>query len=420
MIIHTRSTGKLVLAPQTLLLLTRLLSKGKTPENIVLAEALNLLQRSKDQEKRPPDVGYKPSLYDNIVKGPAQEQYHNLVRAPKLGQHSDEQRVSDRFISNLLSGIKFSQMGNVAETVNFADLYNMNPRELTLYIKSVKSEQKLFKIIETFYYNDRLTFGILSTIILNKALVNIDKVPIDLANIETDRLLNFDQLARVKFNIILLRKYHVLHQPLTVLRNLKQNFNDVYLPYIKNNKLPPLFERIVWKYTFEYLKQFDELHYLKEIQSIKSSFLILETTTKRNAAVAQYMLDTYHDSLTELQTIYLKLFINPYVVQCIEKELESSSKSDILISLQKLSFKHKICTLNKISSDQWSRRSCYALVADLEQFISKHIKLSSDSDLERLGNELKIYHMKVITNNQDKEIESREALEDFYNLVHAE
>ncbi|EGW32359.1 uncharacterized protein SPAPADRAFT_138624 [Spathaspora passalidarum NRRL Y-27907] len=394
-----------------------MLGSGKPSENMVLAEALNLLQRSRDQDQEVNSTNYKPSLYDNIVKGPAQEQYSDLIRTPKIENRKQKQRISDQFISNLLSGIKSSEVSDVAGALDFADLYNMNSRELSLYIKSVKSEQKLFEILETFYYNDRLTFNVLSSIVLNKALVNIDKAPIDLVNIKNNRLLKLDPLGITMFNIVLLGKYHSLHQPMTVLRNLKQNFNDVYLPLIKKHKLSAFYERIVWRYTFEFLKQFDELHYLQEINRVKSGFVILEATTKSSTPIAKYMLETYGESLTELQTIFLKIFTNPYIEQRIIKELESPGRSKTCIALQKLSVKHHMCTLSQIPKDQWSRRACYALVADLEQFIVESLEISNDKELQGLGNELKTYHMKIITSQQSEISESKEALDDFFNVL---
>ena len=330
-------TSKLIISQSTLKFVARFLWNAKNvppkkaqsshhqqSENIALADALNLLVKSTEQVKG-------PSLYESLTHGPAEEQLSNIkVRIPET--HA---RVSDQLIANILLGIKSSNIDSLHETINYSQLYEMNSRDLSSFIAGVGAEETLFEILETFYNHNKLSIRVLTDIMLNKNLKHLEKLPIGYSDLKEYK--HFNYLDITKLEIILLKKYHDLKQPLSVIRLLKQSLDTKYVPLIKSQELSPFYERIVWRFVFEYLKQFKELYYIKQLNNKKSSFIIWEASTKNSNLVAQDVLD-HHKDLNELQRHFLTI-------------ASADNLSNLpLRRLKRMSIKYKISGLDPVDT----------------------------------------------------------------------
>jgi hypothetical protein len=146
-------------------------TKKPISENVILADALNLLSPSLVRAKP-----FKPSLFNNLTKGSAQEQYkHDDIMNVKLPTNSN----AENYVNNLLVGLQSSTIINKSRY----QLLTMSSKDLFTYIKTVTSEEKLFEIIQLFHYQNKLTVRLLTEIVLNRSLVNLTKGPINLINL---------------------------------------------------------------------------------------------------------------------------------------------------------------------------------------------------------------------------------------------
>lgn len=297
-------------------------SKNRKQENISLAAALNLLVKPTEPTKT-----YKPSLYDSLTKGSVEEQFNKVpIHVPIANDH-----VSDKFISNILHGIKSSNVSTNHRGVNYSQLYEMNRVDLSAFIANVDSQEILFDIMETFQNHNKLTPRVLTDIILNRRFHDLDKSPIDLIDLKQST--NFQDLDVYKIQIVLLKKYHDLKQPLNIVKNLKHNFDSIYLPLIETRKLTPFYEKIIWHFTFDYLNQFKEPHYIETLNNLRTSFLIWETTKKRKSTQISQEILNFHTNLNDLQKLFLE------TASSVEDPTHISS-------LRKLSMKYRIYELH--------------------------------------------------------------------------
>lgn len=230
-----------------------------------------------------------------------------------------------------LHGIKSSNVGSNHLGVNYSQLYEMNRIDLSAFIANVDSQEILFDIMETFLNHNKLTPRVLTDIILNRKLQDLDKSPVDLINLK--QLTNFQELDVYKIQIVLLKKYHDLKQPLNIVKNLKHNFDTIYLPLIESRRLTPFYERIVWHFTFDYLNQYKEPHYIEALNNLRTSFLIWETTKKRKSTQISQQILNLHKDLNELQRSFLE------TASSVEDPTHISS-------LRKLSMKYRIYELH--------------------------------------------------------------------------
>lgn len=335
-------------------------TKKPISENVILADALNLLSPSLVRAKP-----FKPSLFNNLTKGSAHEQYkHDDIMNVKLPTNSN----AENYVNNLLVGLQSSTIINKSRY----QLLTMSSKDLSTYIKTVTSEEKLFEIIQLFHYQNKLTVRLLTEIVLNRSLVNLTKGPINLINLnegsikinQTNSIQSYfnssksdiswnDPLNHIQFNIILLKKYHDLKKPLLIIKNLKEHFNSQYLPLIKSKKLSPFYERIIWKFNFEYIKQFDEMYYISNLNSLQSSFLIWESSSSNSIEICKYILEN-SPNLNSIQKIFLSLCCNP------------SIDTKLISALKKLSIKYKLYSLPEQPTNESSRLVFYSLVNSME------------------------------------------------------
>lgn len=324
----------------------RLLSKKD--DTTILADALNLLS---------PKQAYKPSLYDNLTKGPVNEQYN--VKEVKLKTSN----IHQDYVSSLLQDLSF------ISKQKSHDLLNMSDKELLSYIKSLLSEPALIKVYNSLFQYKKLDFKLLSLILLNKNLHNLLAIGIKNGSLEV----SLSQVDLAKLQILLLKKNHDLKKPLEIIKILKNNLTS-FLSLIESGQLPPFYERIVWKFNFIYIKQFNEVYYIEKLQNLQSAILIWESTGSVNPQIVE-SIEKY--DLSELQRIFFKL------VSCPSIQSKIDALPHYLINFKKLSTKFKICQLEGINPN---------LVKALENIIYHELSdlpMADHADLREVLSELK-------------------------------
>ncbi|KAK6455650.1 uncharacterized protein RJT20DRAFT_128945 [Scheffersomyces xylosifermentans] len=389
---------------------TRLISnksKNFEPENVVLADALNLLSPTTETvHHETTNSTFKPSLFSNLTRGSATEQFKvdDLIKLPTK---TTTTHITENYVHNLLLGISSSNLVNKS---NISALGEMSSKDLTTFIKSIKDEQRIFELIELFYSQNKLTLKVLTDLVLNKSVINLEKSPINLLELRNNANLDWDELSYTQFNIILLKKYHDLRKPLLIIKNLRENFSSKYYPLIEKNRLTSFYERIVWKFNFEYIKQFDELYYIKRLNSLKSSFLIWESSSENNLKIVQSILEIH--TLNKLQRIFLTVCANDLIQRDISQELSVGNVSKTLSNLKKISIKYQIYNLSEYPTNENSRSVYYSLINNVENLILNELidrEESQNLELLQLLKEIKQfreqYVMKLFRKNEWTELE---------------
>ncbi|CAI5756937.1 unnamed protein product [Candida verbasci] len=350
-------------------------SKFKKEQKITeleLAEALNLIKPQQN-------LHHKPSIIKSFKDGPANEVYkikNNLIHdsIPSINK-SKNKHISNQFIQNILFGIK-SSSSNKLESINYHQLLNeMTLSELRYFIRSVTDEKTLFNIMVLFNSNHKLNLKILTEIILNKNFIHIARSPINLLNLENET--NLSQIDVIKVQILLLKKYQDLKLPINIIKNLKLNINN-YLTMIKQSKLNSFYERIIWRFVYEYLFQFSELDYMKMINNIQSSFIMWEASYRNNTRITNDILSYHSKELNSLQTIFLQIAL---------------LKDVNLSNLKNLSIKYKIYQLDP--NNKSNRNISYALITELEKLL---IKTNQSQEVSQMLENLAIFRINYILN----------------------
>lgn len=332
---------------------------SKRPDNEALADALNLLSKPTTKPK------FKPSLFKSLTEGPIDEQLSNAQHNIHFKQ---EPHIHEHFVNNLLWGIKSSLLDS---QINHSQLLNdMGVEELSSYTKRMKSEDLLREIIQLFYNHDRLTPRILTDVLLNKSLKSLDKLPIDLNSFEG--ITGIDNRAITHLKIIMLKKYYDLNRPLDIIRNLKTNFATLYLPLIENHRLTPFYERIVWRFVFEYLRQYNEEHYMKTLKSVQSSFLIWESSSYTSSQSIAYLISENHSEMSKLQVLFMKI--------------ASCTRTSEVPKLRRISIRNKLYHFRE------DRKLLYSVLNELENFLIT----SHPEEMKSLLEELAMYRLELV------------------------
>lgn len=320
---------RLKLGPHLLILL-RFLSKKD--ETVILADALNLLS---------PKPAYKPSLLDNLTKGPAHEQYSQR----KFYDLPIKSLAHTKYVDTLLLNLQMIH--------NNVDIVSLSELDLKSHIRKLTKQSDFIHTYNCLSHCNRLSFDILSLILLNKNLKDYSFITSD----------------DVRFKILLMKKYYDLKQPLKIIKDLKENLS-LYLDLIKQNKLSPFYERIIWKFNFQYIKQFDEVHYIKLLDSAKSSILIWESSNQFNPNLIETILS--QKNLTQPQKSFFKILSSDFIT--------SNMTPTILSNFKKISIKFKLHDLQSIDS------SFISTLQDLVNVISDQ----KDDQLKLLMKELQL------------------------------
>ncbi|KAI3407136.2 hypothetical protein KGF56_000038 [Candida oxycetoniae] len=372
-------------------------SDDNQQETEILAAALNLLTK-KPQKSSPLSysIDYKPSLFKAVTRGSSTETLPN--ESPFISEADAAQHIS--FINSLIRDVNLPS--STMLDINAPKLLNeMNASQLSSYIKSVQNENVLIEIVHLFLIHKRLNLRVLGDVIMHPKLVNLRKLPFNLD--EPEKIQGIQGLSVVKLRILLLRKYQMLHQPNKILANLKQNIEE-YLSLIKKHQLSAHYERTVWRFAFNYMKQYDQLHYIKVMNNIRTSALIWQASSQeRSRQVASWLLMHHGDKLNQLEKIFWKL---------------AQSTDDF--QLKRLAIKYKVeeldQSLHKVEElDQSLHKVCYSFINELEKFlINTHHDQSLNSVLDELTNYrakyIKYVYSKRLDNTGNDDISMQEEL----------
>lgn len=349
--------GNRVLQKQILRFLSR-----KKDDTAILADALNLLSPKLDN--------FKPSLISSLTKGSVDEQYKNQdfyrVQPIQSSIHQD-------YVHDLLNNLSYI----TKTSLNSQDLLNMNDKELISYIKTIPSESELLQVYNLLYQHQKLSFKHVSMIILNRNLKNLN-------SLNLNDIFNNDEILHAQLQILLLKKYHDLSKPLLIIKNLKLNF-QTYLNLIQSKKLLPFYERIVWKFNFQYIKQYDEFYYIEKLNNLRSSILIWESTTNiNNFQIVERILKF---DLNDLQNIFFRLLMTKSIQNKVSQQLLSNNSSALLSNFKKISIKFKI---HNVSTNK-SKNDHYNLIKSLESIIYNELigTEKDNSDLIEILSDLK-------------------------------
>lgn len=361
-------------------------------DNVLLADALNLLSPRTEIKNT---INYKPSLFTNLI---AKDSLTDEKIEPYLNYklpNSDTKRHLDQ----LLAGLNIaSQTSDSLAKTNY-QLLTSSYKDLRKYVNNIDNENSLIELVKLFYSQNQLSSRLMTDILLNKHLVNLNKLPFDINSMNLKDFKHWQEINFVQIKVVLLKKYYDLKKPLLIVKNLKENFLQVYLPMIRLGELTPFYERIIWKFYFEYILPLkldishNEAYFIKLLNNIKSTFIIWESSLINNGDITKFALKYHESILTPLQKSFLKLCSIKLTQNIITSELnqyKDQPKSKLLSLLKKLSIKHKIYsfTATKTPLSIETKSNFYALIHSLEKLILDELasvqSISSPEDQSEL------------------------------------
>lgn len=328
---------------------------------MILAEALGLLSPTRSAND------YKPSILRNLQKGPVTEHY-NEIKSDLLPHYEiplvDHRKNMGRLIEDLQAAVGMSPR-KVTMTKDIKDSFN-----------SLTSEDELLDLLRLSFYQNELTPQLLNQILLNPNIQNLSRLPFDVESLDKTAFKKNGWLPIhfTQFQILLMKKYYDLKKPLQIVKLLNNHFVSTFFPLIQKGELLPFYERIVWKFCFEYLEQYEESAMIEDLYSLRSSVLIWEASLEENCAVAQKIL-TFH-ALPPLTRLFFELAACKPLQLIINAELQSQ-KSPTLSELKKISSKSKLYKIDKLST-VIERALAYSLIHSLDQFLDLQALKSND------------------------------------------
>lgn len=366
-------------------------------DNVLLADALNLLSPRAEVNN---SINYKPSLFTNLI---AKDQYTDDKIDPYLKYELPNSNTK-KHLDQLLAGLKIASQTSDAQAKTKYRLLTSSYKDLRKYIGKLDKEDKLIELAKLFYYQNQLSLRVMTDILLNKHLVNIDKLPFDVNNISSKDFKDWEDINFTQFKVVLLKKCYDLKKPILIIKNLKETFSEEYLPLIRIGALSPFYERIIWKFYFEYILPINleishsESYFIKSLNNVKSTFLIWESSLVNNGEISNFALEQHQSVLTPLQKSFLKLCSIRLTQTIITSELDEckeNPKSKLLSLLKKLSIKHKIYSFtNSIEhAPILTKANFYALIHSLERVVLDELasvqSISSPEDQQELSLVLK-------------------------------
>jgi hypothetical protein len=284
---------------------------------------------------------YRPSLLTHLTAGPLQEQTEQHARWAALARRAtapvaDSSRALVSHLDHLLAGFGIVAESTVpAEAPPGGDILALSPAALVAYASSRTSAAELTRLFRLLYYTSSLTPRLASHILLNRSFDLALLPPIDTVYLSHWRPLDF-----VHWEILLLKKHHDLRQPLLIVRSMRQHFSLQFLPLIEAGRLLAFYERIVWKFWFEYVLQGDEEYYMQRVARPRSAILIWEASLPAKAvAVMESVVATIGPSGPPLFAVFLRVCLAPSTVARIRRELPHLKT---LSQLKQLSIRHKV------------------------------------------------------------------------------
>ncbi|GEQ71043.1 hypothetical protein JCM33374_g4724 [Metschnikowia sp. JCM 33374] len=369
--------------PQTAFQRAKSNGGGKKHDPVSLAGALGLLSPSKDITKSP---SYKPSLFQTLQRGSVSEQLAEIASetAPDFGlSRAHHQNHIEAVMANLHHAsehVSWSTTSKNDAKGSRPGIYagKSTEKQLKRHIKALRNEAELLDLVRGLYMENKLTLSLFMDFLLSRHLQDLSKLPFDVANVNHAALskngwttINFTELK-----ILLLKKYHDMEQPLEIIKILKNCFIREFFPLINTHSVSPFYERIVWKFYFEYIGLGQECATIETLDSLRSSFLIWEATTKNTAKTLDKI--AHQHSLNTPQRLFLKVASCAPVQKKIDTEL-LVGKSPLLSALKKVSWKFKIYKAVD-AEDVASRAFAFSLMHSLEDLLGEHFSGDGDSD----------------------------------------
>ena len=205
-------------------------------DNVLLADALNLLSPRTEIKNT---INYKPSLFTNLI---AKDSLTDEKIEPYLNYklpNSDTKRHLDQ----LLAGLNIASQTNDSLAKTNYQLLTSSYKDLRKYVNNIDNENSLIELVKLFYSQNQLSSRLMTDILLNKHLINLNKLPFDINSMNLKDFKNWQEINFVQIKVVLLKKYYDLKKPLLIVKNLKENFIQVYLPMIRLGELTPFYER---------------------------------------------------------------------------------------------------------------------------------------------------------------------------------
>lgn len=343
----------------------------KSEDPALLAHALGLLSPQKTKS-----VPYKPSLLRHLQKGPVSEHYSELKNeaAQKYTMPDSSDHVQS--VSRLLMDLEAA--------TSVRSHRQWSSRSMAEYVKTLTSEEELLELVRLAYYQNRLNLPLMTRFMLNKSLRRLHLLPFDVDSLETDHRQNLASNGwtaqnMVEFRVVLMKKYHDLGRPLDIARILRHSFDSDFLPLIRQTRLSPFYERIVWRFYFEYghHNDRDESYFVRNLNSVRSAVSMWEASAEGSFSVAKTAL-TELFQLSPLQKTFFRLCTCKSVKTVVSAELASSPNgrsSRLLSGLKRISIKYNVPALSEAaaSSDVASRAHVYSFIHALMALVEKEV-----------------------------------------------
>ncbi|OBA20443.1 hypothetical protein METBIDRAFT_78823 [Metschnikowia bicuspidata var. bicuspidata NRRL YB-4993] len=359
--------------------------KSTKTDSLSLAGALGLLAPHKDITK---STTYKPSLFRNLQKGSVSEEYAEFKHQQPISFEGPS-AVHQKLIANLMSDLRHA--------TEFVSWPKKLPaiKNLNVHVKSLTNEAELLDLLRSSYIEKQLSLPLLMRFLLNKHLKDLTKLPFDVANINRSEFTKhgWSNINFVELKILLLKKYHDLQQPLEIVKQLKLSFGTEFLPLIRKHQLLPFYERIVWKFFFEYIGMGEEKAIIEELNSLKSSFLVWEATTARNGEILTKIL--HQHQLNTPQMLFVKVASCDLVQRSIEAQL-AHGRSALLSALKQTSWKFKVYK-SMDTNEVMARAYVFSLIHNLEDILTTHFPDSAGfPELQKILMDLKAERERMI------------------------
>lgn len=371
-----------VLNVKLLLRLSRQYSLKKS-ETDFLANALGLLSPKRSTNY----TNYKPLIFTNLQKGSVTEHYKE-IEGQILNQYSVPTVDHAKLMNTLL--LDLQAVGEIPPKRHLQ-------KNLLNHVRTLQSEEELLELAKLSFYQNRLSLPLMTRFILNKHLKQLSRLPFDVNNLDHAEFTKngWTELNYSEFKVLLMKKYHDLNKPLLIVRLLKDHFDGEFLPLIEEKKLSPFYERIVWKFYFDYVQMGQEHTVIKALNSTRSSFLIWEGSSINSGEVAGSIL--LHHELTRLQKLFFLLSSSNTVEKVVRVEL-AEGRSTLLSALKKISVKYKLYGITDSVSESVSDRAfTYSLIHSIENVIWNHIPhWKSDEMLVRIVSDLTTYRTQMM------------------------
>lgn len=342
---------------------SRLALKNEDPA--FLANALGLLSPKKTKSK-----SYRPLLFRHFQKGDVTENYNEIRRdllpnvdLPVFKDHTEQ-------VNNLLMDLQNAAAKPIKNT-------KLQERNLLKHASLLTSEEELVELACLSLQQNKLSLPLLTRILLNRNLTQLQALPFNADKLDEAlfKANGWSQQNFVEYEVLLMKKHHDLNKPLDIIKILKSSFENQFLPLIRLKSLLSFYERVIWKFYFEYAKQLhperDEAFYIQLLDNIDSTFTMWESSLENNRPVFENAL-VVHENLSAPQKMFIQLCNSDPVQEVISKQLKNH-RSQLLSELKKISISYKVSktTLVDRCDSAATKTHLHSLFNAIESLIKK-------------------------------------------------